>query len=1091
MRFTRPIAPILSLFATLLLAGIAQAEDWPTYLHDSARSSVTSEALPLPLHLQWTYQPMQAPRPAWPEPAKQDFWHELRNLKPVVVYDRAFHTVVADGLLYFGSSADDSVTCLDAATGETRWRFTTGGPVRLAPAVANGKLYFGSDDGWAYCLDAKTGDLVWRHRPVERERCIPGNGRVISDVPVRAGMVVDGETVCYFAGLFPSQAVYRCVVHAETGETIECEKVADISPQGYVAASPSRLFVPTGRTNPAIFERASGKYLGQLGGGGGAYAVVVEDTVASGPSRRTGDTLQFSDPVTRESVATCEGLRMVVRGSMAYIHSHTELKALDRLEFIARAKEWNKKNQEKEALEKQLEAAKAERDRNEKARIEGLLDGVQQEMDALRTAMEAAYRWKVPSENPYTLTLANETLFVGSENEVRAYSVSNGTLLWTANVAGRAYGLSIANQKLYVSTNDGAIHCFGPEAVAEPRTIETTPSPNPFPDNTKNKECWRTAKNILKWTDRRKGYCIVLGAGEGRLAYALAANSELQVIGIEPDAAKVTRGREALTRTGLYGTRITLRQGDDGRLPFTTYMANLVVSSPTEMQVLPQNEVQRLLRPWGGTLCIGPLGEGGPETSPFSAILQKAHAQGTFGEGDQTWQVFRRGALEDTGEWTQLYANPNHTASSSEPFKGPVKIQWFGEPGPRDIIDRHHRPMSSLFKAGRLFVPGDNLVMAVDPYNGTPLWTLEVPESRRVGALKNSGHMLVTEDLLYIAREDECWAVDVEMGEGASTLKAPQIDDETHDWGYLNQTGELLFGTGQRAGASFDVLAKATVNMLEGDHRPMVISRYAFAIDRHTGEEQWRYQNGAIMNDAICVADSMLCFVESRNENTVNDDNGRTSLRRFCKSDTYLTALDTVTGEKRYEQPVTLPYHHIMYLNSLSGVLVLSGSYNEEDKVFYGLYAFETETGTPLWEQRFRARDVRCTDFAGQGGSHGEQWQHPVLVNGTVYSRPHAFDLATGEQKDYTVFRGGHGCGGLTGSQHYLYGRGSNPRMYPLETKETEGIRLTHVSRPGCWLNIIPAGGLILIPESSSGCTCAYPLQTSFAFIPKTAAEIP
>jgi len=38
---------------------------------------------------------------------------------------------------------------------------------------------------------------------------------------------------------------------------------------------------------------------------------------------------------------------------------------------------------------------------------------------------------------------------------------------------------------------------------------------------------------------------------------------------------------------------------------------------------------------------------------------------------------------------------------------------------------------------------------------------------------------------------------------------------------------------------------------------------------------------------------------------------------------------------------------------------------------------------------------------------------------------------------------------------------------------------------PGCWINIIPAGGLVLIPEASSGCTCGYPLQTSMAFIPK------
>ncbi|MFT7515228.1 MAG: hypothetical protein ACI9QL_004457, partial [Candidatus Omnitrophota bacterium] len=42
----------------------------------------------------------------------------------------------------------------------------------------------------------------------------------------------------------------------------------------------------------------------------------------------------------------------------------------------------------------------------------------------------------------------------------------------------------------------------------------------------------------------------------------------------------------------------------------------------------------------------------------------------------------------------------------------------------------------------------------------------------------------------------------------------------------------------------------------------------------------------------------------------------------------------------------------------------------------------------------------------------------------------------------------------------------------------------TKVSRPGCWINMIPAGGLLLIPESSAGCTCNFAIQTSMALIP-------
>jgi hypothetical protein len=129
--------------------------------------------------------------------------------------------------------------------------------------------------------------------------------------------------------------------------------------------------------------------------------------------------------------------------------------------------------------------------------------------------------------------------------------------------------------------------------------------------------------------------------------------------------------------------------------------------------------------------------------------------------------------------------------------------------------------------------------------------------------------------------------------------------------------------------------------------------------------------------------------------------------------------------------------------------------------------------------------DIRGNELSATDGSHGEQWQHPLINAGTVYSKPYAFDLETGEKKAYKWLRGCHGCGGISGSANYLFGRGSNPRYYPITAQNSEGIQLTEVTRPGCWINIIPAGGLVLIPESSSGCTCGYAVQTSLAFAGK------
>ena len=48
-----------------------------------------------------------------------------------MTYDHAFQVTAIQDRVFYGSSTDDSVVCLDAATGTTRWTFFTEAPVRL------------------------------------------------------------------------------------------------------------------------------------------------------------------------------------------------------------------------------------------------------------------------------------------------------------------------------------------------------------------------------------------------------------------------------------------------------------------------------------------------------------------------------------------------------------------------------------------------------------------------------------------------------------------------------------------------------------------------------------------------------------------------------------------------------------------------------------------------------------------------------------------------------------------------------------------------------------------------------------------------
>src|SRR3954451_13047137 len=69
---------------------------------------------------------------------------------------------LAQRTLYVGVQ-DNNLYALNAATGETRWHYETGGVVDSSPALADGVVYVGSADHNVYALDAATGKLLWKH----------------------------------------------------------------------------------------------------------------------------------------------------------------------------------------------------------------------------------------------------------------------------------------------------------------------------------------------------------------------------------------------------------------------------------------------------------------------------------------------------------------------------------------------------------------------------------------------------------------------------------------------------------------------------------------------------------------------------------------------------------------------------------------------------------------------------------------------------------------------------------------------------------------------------------------------------------------
>lgn len=447
----------------LWIAGAATAEDWPTYAKDYARGAATTESLELPLTEVWAYHAPTPPTQAWPGPAKWDGWSKTFGLKDRMLFDKALQVAVVGGSVFFGSSVDDKVYCLDAATGDEKWSVFTEGPVRLAPSVHDGKVYVGSDDGYVYCLDADDGSEIWKHRPGPSDRRIPGNGRMISLWPIRTGVVImDGVVYCC-AGVFPSETVYLCAMDAETGEELWKNPVEDLPAQGYMLASESRLYVTTGRERPVVCSITDGERLFQVGGGGGGtYALLTGDTLLYGPGK-TGEMGVYGDA---DQIASFDGNHMIVTPALSYLHTDTSLQALDRtryLDLAARSKAKNGEKSETQGALKELpEDAPAPDRRGLRTRIATLAD----EIDALSAEMRACYRWQVDCGYPLSLVATGSAVIAGGANGVAAYASDDGQELWRGEVDGLAYGLAAANGRVYVSTDSGAIHCFADARMA-------------------------------------------------------------------------------------------------------------------------------------------------------------------------------------------------------------------------------------------------------------------------------------------------------------------------------------------------------------------------------------------------------------------------------------------------------------------------------------------------------------------------------------------------------------------------------------------------------------------------------------------------
>lgn len=154
---------------------------------------------------------------------------------------------VADGIVYVGSR-DGFLHAVRASSGEIVWKFATAGERRFtapgihgieprtetmpdpydvflsSPAIALGRVYFGSGDHHVYALDAKTGQLAWKHK----------TGNVVHASPaVSDGMVFIGSWDRFFYALDAASGEVKW--RLETGEDAELHNQTGIASSAAIA----------------------------------------------------------------------------------------------------------------------------------------------------------------------------------------------------------------------------------------------------------------------------------------------------------------------------------------------------------------------------------------------------------------------------------------------------------------------------------------------------------------------------------------------------------------------------------------------------------------------------------------------------------------------------------------------------------------------------------------------------------------------------------------------------------------------------------------------------------------------------------------
>ena len=545
-----------------------------------------------------------------------------------------------------------------------------------------------------------------------------------------------------------------------------------------------------------------------------------------------------------------------------------------------------------------------------------------------------------------------------------------------------------------------------------------------------------------------RGIALVVGADQKDKAKQLALQSEFHVVLVEPDGEKADALRKEWYQDSnvRYGRKLSVLNRPLEELP--SAFATAVVSGQTS-----SGQVKRLVRPAGGVLHNG------------EAV------------------VWRRGSLKGSGTWGHMYGNADNSAFGGEELSGvsdrsQLTTQWIGRPGPRYQTDRQNRKPSPLAVGGRIFLQGQQRMIALDNYSGTVLWSVESPTVMRWNVPHDCSNWCADDEGVFVAAEHQAWFVEGRTGEIAKKFDIPARDTKKNHWGYIARHKKALLGTVVQASSIYTRWwgASQWFDSTGGKDTHVVAGERLFSMDARSGKLNWKY-DGLVLHPTITIMGEKIYFLESKTPSHLKSSSRRLSIDGGQQHELVCLAIDS--GKVLWRKEVRPFAGHLssLYLagggaKAIRGLVLVA---SEATKKVFTVQTFDPQTGEIRWSQ----------EIAWEANHHGKHISRPAIQGDLIYLRPEVLKLATGESI-HRGFPGGHGCSSYSASANGIFSRLGETTWWDARTQKVNRFKRI---RTDCWLSVIPAQGMLISAEGGGGCSCGSWLETSLGFLPRNVDE--